>query len=137
MNIKIKKLNGLAKTPEINNGVMNLYSTKITTEVGEDAKLVIVYHTDLQVEIPEGYFGLIIPKEDIYRKSIGMTNSVSLYETGSEHEIVVRFKTNTDVVPSVYKEGDLFAKMILLPKYEITNLDVVEFTPEVEDITAE
>lgn len=145
--LKVKKLSEKAKTPNMlgENHALELFSTKITTEVGEDAKLVIVYHTDLAVQFPDGYCGVIIPKDDIYKKSIMQTNSITVltpivvnnsdgtsYSTFSD-EITVRFKTNTDVVPSVYKEGDAFAQMIIVPIYQIDQLDVEEFTSAVEE----
>lgn len=132
--MKIRKLSEKAKTPELLHGIIKLYSTKITTEVGEDAKLVIVYHTDLAMEIPEDHVAILMPLDDIYKKSIAQTNSISILNSKDiENEIVIRFKTNTDVVPSVYKEGDLFAQMIILPQYDAKQLEVEEFTSIVED----
>lgn len=132
--MKIRKLSEKAKTPEIVNGVIKLYSTKITTEVGEDAKLVIVYHTDLAMNIPENHVAILMPLDDIYKKSIAQTNSISVLNSKDiEKEIVVRFKTNTDVVPSVYKAEELFAQMIILPMYDIKQLEVEEFTSTVEE----
>lgn len=133
--LRVIKLSEKAKTPELVNGAMDLFSTKITTEVGEDAKLVIVYHTDLSVDVPEGYVGIITPRSDIYKKSIMQTDSVTAIWPGNNEELTVRFKTNTDVVPSVYKEGDAFAKMYFLVAWNPSQLDVEEFTSTVEEKT--
>ena len=39
-----------------------VWETGITQEVDNSGKLVLVYHTDLAIEIPEGYCGLLMMK---------------------------------------------------------------------------
>ena len=39
---------------------LDLYSTRITQEVDNSGKLVLVYHTDIAVEIPEGHVRIVI-----------------------------------------------------------------------------
>lgn len=118
MVVRFKKLSDKAKTPvraHKTDAGYDLSSSSITTEVGEDAKLVIVYHTDIAVEIPEGYVGLIFPRSSIFKKSLTLTNSVGVIDSGYRGELVCKFKTNTDVVPSVYKEGERFAQLVIVP----------------------
>lgn len=122
MIVKFKKLSDKAKTPvkaHKTDAGFDLTATKITTEVGEDAKLVIVYHTDVALEIPEGYVGLVFPRSSIFKKSLTLTNSVGVIDSNYRGEIMCKFKTNTDVVPSVYKEGERFAQLIIIPYPEI------------------
>lgn len=118
MVVRFKKLSDKAKIPvrahETDAGY-DLSSSSITTEVGEDAKLVIVYHTDIAVEIPKGYVGLIFPRSSIFKKSLTLTNSVGVIDSGYRGELICKFKTNTDVVPSVYKEGERFAQLVIVP----------------------
>lgn len=118
MVVRFKKLSDKAKTPvraHKTDAGYDLSSSSITTEVGEDAKLVIVYHTDIAVEIPEGYVGLIFPRSSIFKKSLTLTNSVGVIDSGYRGELICKFKTNTDVVPSVYKEGERFAQLVIVP----------------------
>lgn len=122
MVVRFKKLSDKAKIPtraHKTDAGYDLSCTSITTEVGEDAKLVIVYHTDIAIEIPEGYVGLIFPRSSIYKKSLTLTNSVGVIDSGYRGEIIAKFKTNTDVVPSVYKEGERFAQLIIMPYLSI------------------
>lgn len=129
MIVKFKKLSEKAKAPErahITDAGYDLSSTSITTEVGEDAKLVIVYHTDLAVEIPEGYVGLLFPRSSIFKKSLTLTNSVGVIDSGYRGEILCKFKTNTDVVPSVYKEGERFAQLVIVPYLQVEFEEVAE-----------
>lgn len=118
MKIRFKKLSDKAKIPmraHVGDAGYDLCSTKITTEVGEDAKLVIVYHTDLSVEIPEGYAGFLFSRSSIFKKSLTLTNCVGIIDSGYRGGIMAKFKCNTDVVPSVYKEGERFAQLVILP----------------------
>lgn len=122
MKIRFKKLTEKAITPvraHSTDAGYDLASTRITTEVGEDAKLVIVYHTDIAVEIPEGYAGFIFPRSSIYKKSLTLTNCVGVVDSGYRGEIMCKFKCNTDVVPSVYKEGERFAQLIVMPYTQV------------------
>lgn len=134
MIVRFKKLSDKAKTPvrahETDAGY-DLSCSSITTEVGEDAKLVIVYHTDIAVEIPEGYVGLLFPRSSIFKKSLTLTNSVGVIDSGYRGEIIAKFKTNTDVVPSVYKEGERFAQLIIMP-YSQVEFEEVESLSEAD-----
>lgn len=128
MIVKFKKLSEKSKIPtraHNSDAGYDLTASNITTEVGEDAKLIIVYHTDIAVEIPEGYMGLVFPRSSIFKKSLTLTNSVGVVDSGYRGEIMCKFKTNTDVIPSVYKEGERFAQLIIVPytvvEFEETN----------------
>lgn len=131
MIVKFKKLSEKARTPNRahkGDAGYDLTTSHITTEVGEDAKLVIVYHTDIAVEIPEGYVGLIFPRSSIFKKSLTLTNSVGVVDSGYRGEIMCKFKTNTDVVPSVYKEGERFAQLVIVPYLAVNFEEVTELS---------
>lgn len=122
MKIRFKKLSDKAKLPmkaHSGDAGYNLCSTKITTEVGEDAKLIIVYHTDIAVEIPKGYAGFLFSRSSIFKKSLTLTNCVGIIDSGYRGGIMAKFKCNTDVVPSVYKEGERFAQLVILPYMDV------------------
>ena len=126
MNIGINKLDERAKLPtaiDNTNTVYELYSTEITTEVGEDARLVLVYHTGYSIHIPyNDYVGIITPKHDISKKSISLTDSVTVITSNNKNPITLKFKVNTDSVPSIFKPGEGFAYLTVVPairtKYE-------------------
>jgi dUTP pyrophosphatase len=83
----------------------------------------LVYHTGLAVEIPDGYVGLLFPRSSIYKKSLMATNSVGVIDSGYRGEIMMVLKATTDVVPAVYKEGERFAQLVIVP---IPEIEVVE-----------
>lgn len=119
MNIGINKLDERAKLPtaiDNTNTVYELYSTEITTEVGEDARLVLVYHTGYSIHIPyNDYVGIITPKHDISKKSISLTDSVTVITSNNKNPITLKFKVNTDSVPSIFKPGEGFAYLTIVP----------------------
>lgn len=126
MQLKFKKLSENATLPvraHATDAGLDLTATSITTQINECGQLMLVYHTDLAVEIPEGYVGLLFPRSSIYKKSLAQTNSVGVIDAGYRGEIMAVFKTTTDVVPAVYKAGERFAQLVIVP---ILELEVVE-----------
>lgn len=126
MQLKIKKLSDKAVMPvraHLTDAGFDLTATSITTNINECGQLMLIYHTDIAIEIPEGHVGLLFPRSSIYKKSLAQTNSVGVIDSGYRGEIMVVFKTTTDVIPAVYKEGERFAQLVIVP---IPTLDLVE-----------
>lgn len=126
MQLKIKKLSDKAVMPvraHLTDAGFDLTATSITTNINECGQLMLVYHTDIAIEIPEGHVGLLFPRSSVYKKSLAQTNSVGVIDSGYRGEIMVVFKTTTDVIPAVYKEGERFAQLVIVP---IPTLDLVE-----------
>ena len=127
MQLKVNKLSPDAVLPQKaynTDAAFDLTANRITTELNEVGELIIVYHTDLCMEIPKGYYGIIIPRASVSKKPLQQTNSLSLISSGYRGEIYVKFRSTVPaVVPSVYKEGERFAQLILIKSEEV---DVVE-----------
>ena len=134
MEIKFKKLDPRAVTPERahkSDAGIDLTCTQITTEINECGQLILVYHTGLAIEIPEGYFGLLVPRSSVYKKSLMLTNCAGVIDSGYRGEIMGKFRATTDVVPAVYKPGEKFAQLLILPcidasfteSFELSNSD--------------
>ena len=118
MEIRFKRLSDKAIMPiraHVGDAGVDLTATKITTELNEVNQLLICYHTDLAVEIPEGYVGLLFPRSSIYTKSLQFTNSVGVIDSGYRGELMVKMRSTTDVVPGIYKEGERFAQLVIVP----------------------
>lgn len=118
MEIKFKKLSDKAIMPSKahkTDAGFDLTATNITTELNECGQLVIVYHTDLALEIPEGYFAQLMPRSSIAKKSLRLTNSCGVIDSGYRGEVLGKFIATTDVVPAVYKAGDKFVQLVILP----------------------
>lgn len=122
MEVKFKRLSERAVAPtkaHKEDAGFDLTCTHITTELNECGQLLLVYHTDLALEIPDGYFGLVVPRSSIAKKSIRQTNSVGVIDSNYRGEILVKMISTTDVVPAVFKEGERFAQLLILPVPEV------------------
>lgn len=122
MEIKFKKLDPRAVAPvraHKTDAGFDLTATRITTEINECGQLILVYHTDLALEIPEGYFGALVSRSSISKKSLSLTNCIGIIDAGYRGEVMAKFRINTDVIPAVYKEGERFAQLIILPLFDI------------------
>ena len=116
--LKFKKLSEKAAMPiraTEGSAGYDLTSTHVTTEVSECGQLVLVYHTDIAIEIPEGYVALLFPRSSISKKSVRLSNSVGVIDSDYRGEVMGKFNVTTDVVPSLYKEGEKFAQLVIVP----------------------
>lgn len=127
MEVKFKKLSDKAVTPTYaydGDAGLDLTATDIHSEVNECGQFVLVYHTDLSIEIPKGYVGLIFPRSSIAKKSLVLTNCVAVIDSNYRGEILLKFKNTTgDSVPAVYQVGAKIAQLIIMP---YPTIDLVE-----------
>lgn len=94
---------------------LDLFCTRLTQETDNSGKLVLVYHTDLAVEIPEGYFGALFMKSSVAKRSISLTNAVGVIDSGYRGEIMAKFKVTTDSVPTIYSPKEPFIQLVIIP----------------------
>lgn len=134
MEVKFKKLKEDAVVPSYAHATdagLDLTAVSFTQEFDKSGKLVIVYHTGLSVEIPEGYTGLIFMRSSVSQKSISLTNAVGVIDSGYRGEILCKFKITTDALPTIYQPGEKIAQLIILP-YPTIEPVVVEELEETE-----
>ena len=118
MELKFKKLNEKAVLPtraHSTDAGLDLTTYGFTQEVDASGKLVLVYHTGLAVEIPEGYMGLLFMRSSVATKSVTMTNCVGIIDSGFRGEIIGKFKITTDSIPTVYQEGERVMQLVVMP----------------------
>lgn len=131
MELKFKRLSEDAILPiraNKNDAGIDLTATRITQELNECGQLILVYHTDLAVEIPEGYVGLLFPRSSVAKKSLMMTNCVGVIDAGYRGEIMSKMRSTTDVVPAIYKPGERFAQLIIMPIAQYTIVESTELS---------
>lgn len=131
MELKIKRLTEDAILPiRAHNGDagIDLTCNTITQEINECNQLLIVYHTGLAFEIPEGYVGLLFPRSSISKKSLTLTNCVGVIDSSYRGEVIAKMRSTTDVVPAIYKPGEKFAQLVLVPIPEFTITEVSELS---------
>ena len=131
MELKFKKLNEKAVLPTRSHSTdagLDLTTYGFTQEVDASGKLVLVYHTGLAVEIPEGYIGLLFMRSSVASKSLLLTNAVGILDSGYRGEIMGKFKITTDAIPTVYQEGERVMQLIVMPYPQVEPIFVEELS---------
>lgn len=130
MTIKFKKIleNAVQPVRTTESGAgYNIVAKDIATDVNERGQVNIIYRTGLGVEIPDGFVGVLSTPEDIYKKTIRMVSSPVL-NGDINSEIIVRYMTTTDVVPAVYKDGDVIAKLNIIKAEDVEFIEFIDTT---------
>lgn len=118
MTIKFKRLSENAVAPvkaHATDAGFDLTCSHITTETSEAGEVILVYHTNIAVEIPEGYFGAVVLRSSVAKKSLALTNCIGVIDAGYRGEITAKMKTTVPTIPSVYNGGERFAQLLILP----------------------
>jgi dUTP pyrophosphatase len=132
MIVKIKKLNEFAELPAYSkHGDAGMDLT--CTEVYLDSSGCYVYKTGLAIEIPDGFMGLVFPRSSNAKKSLVLTNSVGVIDSGYRGEIMLKFKPNyqyflqSDELKNeqIYLKGERVGQLIILP-YPTIEWEVVD-----------
>lgn len=131
MELKFKKLTENATLPSYAHDTdagLDLTTIGFTQEFDASGKMIIVYRTGLAVEIPEGHVGFLFMRSSVSGKSVSLTNAVGVIDSGYRGEIMGKFKITTDALPSIYKEGDKFAQLIVMPYPKFEVVEATELT---------
>ena len=100
----------------------DLTATRITQEIDEAGKLVLVYHTDIAVELPVDTVGLIFMRSSVCARSLTFPNAVGVIDQGYRGELTCKFKVTTDALPRNYNVGEKIAQLVIVP---CLNLDPI------------
>lgn len=140
MQVKVKKLHQNAVIPKYakpGDAGLDLVSTSYEYVNGRH-----VYGTDLAVEIPEGYVGLIFPRSSICKYDLRLTNSVGVIDSGYRGEIKFQFEDEgmsgrLEIPPfpieqrsfiTHYKIGDKIGQLVILPYPQIELVEAEELS---------
>ena len=114
MKVKIKKLHPDAIIPtyaKSGDAGMDLVATKIISNTTFD----ITYGTDLAMEIPEGFVGLVFPRSSIRKYELLLSNSVGVIDSGYRGEIQATFKKEIGLDSLAYNVGDRICQIMIIP----------------------
>lgn len=128
LKVKFKKLHPYAIIPSYakdGDGAMDLTCIEKCYENGN-----FVYKTGLAFEIPKGYVGLIFPRSSISNKTLSLTNSVGVIDSGYRGEITFKFK-ETSTPLEIYWPGDRIGQLLIIP-YPTIELEEVNELSETE-----
>ena len=114
MKVKIKKLHSDAVIPtyaKSGDAGMDLVATKIISNTTFD----ITYGTDIALEIPEGFVGLVFPRSSIRKYELILSNSVGVIDSGYRGELQATFKKENGLDSLAYKVGDRICQITIIP----------------------
>jgi dUTP pyrophosphatase len=134
MQVKIKKLVENAVIPSYaKQGDAGLDLTATSKEY--DSYGNTVYGTGLAFKIPEGYFGLLIPRSSNSKTDLRLTNSSGILDSGYIGEVMFKYRNdnfssssmsikndliNGDIgFSNEYEVGDRIGQLIILPYPQI------------------
>ncbi len=128
MQVKIKKLSPEAVIPsyaKAGDAGMDMVATKIINETLDS----ITYGTDIAMEIPEGFVGLIFPRSSIRKTNLQLSNSVGVVDSGYRGEIQATFNKIQgidNIERDSYKVGDRICQIMIIPHPTIEFQEVEE-----------
>lgn len=120
MELELTKLDEKAIIPSIENGIADLSVMDLLTEVGRDGRLILIYRTGLSVKIPANHVGMLIPSKLSPIYSLEDAAGIQIFHPNYDGEIIGRYKVNTTSVPSIFEQGEVFAKLMLVPMTDLT-----------------
>lgn len=132
MILKVKKLSEKAVIPTYaRNGdaCMDLHATS----VDKTHELFYQYGTDIAMEIPRGYVGLIFPRSSISKTNHSLRNSVGVIDSGYRGEILIRM--SQDKSRFSYQAGDRVAQLMIIeaPWVDIEEVDELSISSREEN----
>jgi len=128
MKVKIKKLSPEAVIPTYakdGDAGMDMVATKIIS----DNLGAVTYGTDIAMEIPKGFVGLIFPRSSIRKTNLQLSNSVGVVDSGYRGEIQATFNKIQgidNVERDSYKVGDRICQIMIIPHPDIQFAEVEE-----------
>lgn len=132
MIVKFKKLSPLAVIPRYSkpgDAGMDLTVAKVKKifDPLTDEYTKVIVDSDIALEIPDGYVGLVFPRSSIQSTGLRLTNSVGVIDSQYRGSIKAYF----DILnPSLkyYEVGERFAQIIIIPYPQIEFEEVEELS---------
>jgi dUTP pyrophosphatase len=128
--VKIKKLSDKAVIPSYADpGSAGMDLTATSMKAFFEGRIGYVeYGTDLAIEIPPGFVGLLYPRSSISSNTTFiLANSVGVIDSSYRGEIKFRFKSITPV-GKMYEVGDRIGQIIIVPYPEVQFEEVTELS---------
>lgn len=137
MKIQIKKLSENAVIPKYSlKGDVGLDLTATSIEYDQNGN--ICYGTGIAIKIPDGFFGMIVPRSSNKNKDLLLSNSCGIIDSEYVGEIKFFFKPSLrfdighlDGKEEVYSIGDRVGQLIILP-YPTIEFEEVDELPITE-----
>jgi dUTP pyrophosphatase len=126
LKVNVKKLSDKAVMPQYakpGDAGMDMTATSLIRN-----EVYYEYGTDIAVEIPEGYVGLLFPRSSISKTKQILANHVGVIDSGYRGEIKFRFKKLAWDNGEVYNVGDRIGQLIIIPYPQVELVEVDELS---------
>ena len=124
LKIKFKKLNPNAVIPK--QGTAGAAGFDLTAVRIEETDQFVKYYTGIAVQIPAGYFGMLVPRSSVVNTGLLMGNSVGIIDNDYVGELSAVFYLRSGC--KVYNVGDRIGQLLIVP------IPAVEFV-EAEELS--
>lgn len=127
MNIKFKKLSPDAVLPEYKTATAAGLDLTLVEDITVDGD-VKMGKTGLAVEIPEGYFGMMVQRSSLAKSGVQLANSVGIIDSDYRGELMlplITYKTELVMVegeglrirtkPVTLKKGERVGQLLIVP----------------------
>lgn len=114
MNVNFVKLNKLAVAPSYakdGDAGLDFRVSRVIKETDTQ----ITYGTDIAMEIPRGYVGLIFPRSSVRETELILSNCVGVIDSGYRGEIMATFNKLGGNLSHKYNVGEKMCQMIIIP----------------------
>lgn len=113
LNVKVKRLVSEAVLPKKAHGADAGYDlTAVSVEVRNQGKI-IVYHTGLAFDIPEGWCGKVYPRSSVRDYDLALANCVGIIDSGYHGEVTLSFRRMASwVAKNIYAKGDRVGQIV-------------------------
>jgi dUTP pyrophosphatase len=97
---------------------------KLVNSLDKDTNYIV--HTGVSIAIPEGYFGMLVPRSSWAKKGMTILNSPGIIDSDYRGELMIMVKFSSSVTIAT---NDRIAQLIIVP-YAKTKFVKVEKLPE-------
>lgn len=131
MQIKFKKLYPSSKAPtkaHSSDAGFDLFCYDRESVYDQNLGWSYIYKSGISIEIPEGYFGLLVPRSSVYKTKQILSNCAGVIDSGYRGEIIARFSIfsnnlKPNSMPPIYEKNDRFAQLLILP---VPSVELIE-----------
>ena len=133
MDVRIKKLNDLAKIPTRGSKFSAGYDLYAATnyDIQIPPHSTVKIGTGLAMDLPYGYFGAIFARSGLaVKQGLRLSNSVAVIDEDYRGEWIIALHNDSDYEQRIY-DGDRIAQLVLLP-YQTMNFQEVNSLSETD-----
>lgn len=71
------------------------------------------YRTGVSLEIPTGYYGILVPRSSISKYHLIFCNAPAIIDSDYRGELLVRFRKGAEHYDTIYQQGDKICQLII------------------------